>query len=173
MWRLAREHFVEHAGEAVDVAPAVQRRFSGRLFRTHVGGRPYREAGFGDLLPFRGTDRPGDPEIGHHRLTFLQQNVLRLDIAMNDLVPMRVVERAGNLYCQPERLVHRQLHLSVEPGAKRFSLNVRSGVVQQLIDPSRVEERGDMAVGEVGGDLDLAEKSLGTEARRELGAEPL
>ena len=34
--RLARQHLVEHAGQAVHVAPGIQRPLAGGLLRTHV-----------------------------------------------------------------------------------------------------------------------------------------
>ena len=35
-----------------------------------------------------------DAEVGEHRLAFLEQDVLRLDVAMHDALAVRVVERA-------------------------------------------------------------------------------
>ena len=47
--RFAREHFVKHAAEAIDVAPSVQLPVCGRLLRTHVRWGPYGHAGLGQL----------------------------------------------------------------------------------------------------------------------------
>ncbi len=38
-------------------------------------------------------DRARDAEVGDQRLTVLQQDVLRLDVAVNDALLVRVVER--------------------------------------------------------------------------------
>ncbi len=51
--------------------------------------------------------RPRDAEVGHDRLALFQQNVLRLDVPMNDLMPMGVVERAGDGCGKAHGLVHR------------------------------------------------------------------
>ena len=66
--RLAGEHLVEHAAEAVDVAPGVQLAVGRRLLRAHVGRGADREAGLGQPLVRRPRQRPRDPEVGDQRL---------------------------------------------------------------------------------------------------------
>jgi len=47
------------------------------------------------------ANRFSNPEIGDHRATIGQQYVLRLDVAMHDVLPMRVGERAGDVANAP------------------------------------------------------------------------
>ena len=41
--------------------------------------------------------RERDPEISDQRRTIMQENILRLDVAVNHVLAMRVVERARNV----------------------------------------------------------------------------
>src|SRR5207237_10063401 len=59
--RLAGEHLIEHATEAVDVAPAVE-LLPGRLFWAHIGDCPHGHAGFGEFPTFGRMQCPSDPE---------------------------------------------------------------------------------------------------------------
>src|SRR2546430_7212156 len=104
--RLAGEHLIEHATEAVDVAPAVE-LLPGRLFWAHIGDCPHGHAGFREFGAFGRMQCSSDPEIGHNRLPVFEQYVLRLDVPMNDLMPMGVVERAGDSCGKPDGFVHR------------------------------------------------------------------
>ena len=51
----------------------------------------------------------GDAEVGDQGGAVLEQDVLRLDVAVDDALAVRVVERRGHLAREPERLVHREL----------------------------------------------------------------
>ena len=53
-------------------------------------------------------DRPRDPEVGDDRLAVLQQDVLRLDVAVDDALPVGVVERAGDLADDARCVLERQ-----------------------------------------------------------------
>ena len=53
--------------------------------------------------------RQRDAEVGHHRVAVVQQDVVGLDVAVDDALPVRVVERVGGLTRDPHRLVHREL----------------------------------------------------------------
>ena len=66
------EHLVQHASQAVHVAPLVEAAAASGLLGTGVGRCPDREAGVGDLLV---TDRAGDPEVGQQPLAVLEQDV--------------------------------------------------------------------------------------------------
>ena len=92
--RLSGDHLVQHAAQAVDVAPAVDSRIGHRLLGTHVRRRAERDAGARELGAAALGDRARDAEIGDERLAVLQQDVLRLDVAVNDALLVRVVERA-------------------------------------------------------------------------------
>ena len=56
------------------------------------------------------THRQRDAEIRDERLPFVQQNVFRLDVAVNHALAVRVVERAGHGFGKmPRALLERQL----------------------------------------------------------------
>ncbi len=46
-----------------------------------------------------------DAEVGHQRMTALQQNVLGLDVAVNHALRVRVAERVGDLARDANRVV--------------------------------------------------------------------
>ena len=81
--RLAGEHLVEHAGQAVEVAPPIEVRLAGGLLRAHVRRRADRHARSASALAAGGADRLRDPEVGHDGVAALEQDVLRLDVAVD------------------------------------------------------------------------------------------
>ena len=57
-----------------------------------------------------------DAEIGDQRVAALQQDVLRLDVAMDHAVRVRVVERVGHFAGDAHRVVDRQLPFARRAG---------------------------------------------------------
>jgi hypothetical protein len=95
IWRLAREHLVQHAAETVHVAASVQGSLAHRLLRTHVGRRPHREPCLGEALVGRGAHRQCDPEVRDHCFAFVQQDVLH--VPMDHVVGVRVAKGGSDL----------------------------------------------------------------------------
>ena len=62
-----------------------------------------------------GGQRARDAEIGDHRVPAAQENVVRLDVAVDHAVAMRVVERVGHLARDGQRVGDGQLALAIEP----------------------------------------------------------
>ncbi len=123
--RLPRQHLVEHAPQRVQVAPPVEVPFSRSLLRTHVlHGVPTAIPVSVSLLAAGRADRPGDAEVGHHGVAALQQDVLRLDVAVNDAVAVGVAQRVGYLTGDLQRVVDGELFLAVQPIAQRFAFDV-------------------------------------------------
>ena len=58
-------------------------------------------------------DRARDAEVREHRVPFLEQNVLRLDVAVDDSLAMRVRERVRDLHENAHRIAHRELAASM------------------------------------------------------------
>ena len=56
-----------------------------------------------------------------------EQDVLRLDVAVDDAVLVGVVQRAGRLAGDPERVLHRELPLPAEPVAEALALDEGHG----------------------------------------------
>jgi hypothetical protein len=130
--------------------------------------RAQRQAGLRQSIPTRSPECQRDPEIAHHRLARLKQDVLGFDVAMDHALRMRVVERLGHVGGDPHGLVHRKLVLSVQPVPQALPLDVWHHVEEEAIRLARVEERKDVRVLEVGGRLDLGEEPFGTDHRRQL-----
>ena len=63
----------------------------------------------------------------------VQQDVLRLDVAMHDAAAVRVLERVGDFARDAHRVVDGQLLFALEPLAQRFARDERHHVVQQLV----------------------------------------
>jgi len=70
------------------------------------------------------ADQTRDAEIGDQRVVAAQQDVLRLDIAMNDAAVVRVIQRIGDLARDAQRLGERQ-PAAVQPPAQRFPFDER------------------------------------------------
>ena len=102
-------HLVQHHTERKQIRAGIQ-VFSRRLLGRHVGNRPNRAAGTGEhrfgrhvssgcRFRLRGVRRQlGQTEVQNLGLpTRRHENVCRLDVAMNDALGMRGVQRIGNL----------------------------------------------------------------------------
>src|SRR5438445_557858 len=112
---LPRQHLVEDAGEAVQVAATIHSLTPHRLLRTHVAWRTDRDPGFRQLAAGGGRDRPRDAEVRYHRLAPRQQDVLRLDVAVHHVVAVGVAQRARHLAGDAQGVVERQRALPLEP----------------------------------------------------------
>ena len=100
--------------------------------------------------------RPCDAEVCDDRLPRLQQDVLRLQVAVNHAAFMRIGERAGYGGRHAHRLVHRQLLFAIQSRAQRFAFDKRHHVEQQPTRFAAVEQRQQIRMLQVGRDLDLA-----------------
>ena len=95
-----RQQLVQRGAQRVDVGAVVDRHALGqRLLRTHVTQRPHqvarhRQAGLAVL-------HVGQPEVGHpHAAATVQQQVARLDVAVDDAHLVGVVQRLRRLDAQ-------------------------------------------------------------------------
>ena len=142
--RLAGEHLVEHGAERVDVRAGGDLALAHRLLGTHVVRRAERHAGLGHPGPARLARRQRDPEVGDERLALVEQDVLRLDVAVHHAVPVGVVERRAHLAGDSEGVGDRELLLPGEPVAQRLALDERHHVEEVAVRFARVEEREDV-----------------------------
>jgi len=58
----------------------------------------------GDFLTRGHFDCAGDSEVSNEGAPLVEENVRRLDVAMEDAVLMRVIERAGYVACDRQRI---------------------------------------------------------------------
>src|SRR5205085_11543923 len=112
--RITSQHLISHCAERIDVAPPVDDAITRCLLRTHVLRSAERESRLRDAIAARFAHRESDSEIGDYRLTRLKKNVLRLEIAMDYAMRVRVVECIRNRDGDSYRFVDRQLFLALE-----------------------------------------------------------
>ena len=124
-------------------------------------------------LSTRFTHRPRDPEVGHHGVPALEQDVPRLDVAVHHPARVGVGQRVGHLAGERQGIGDRKRPSRSQSLAQRLALDVGHDVVEQAVGLAGIVQRKDVRVGEPGGDLDLAEEPLGAERPGELGAEDL
>jgi len=89
---IASEHLVHDAPQSIDVASAVHVPHATGLLGTHVERRADGDARLGEPGATRCRRGPSDPEVRNHRLIVMQQYVLGLDVAMDDLERVRVAQ---------------------------------------------------------------------------------
>ena len=103
---LARQELVHDDAERVLVGALVATA-AVRLLGGEVLARAEHGAGLRQRLLH--VECPGDAEVGHlRRSALVEQNVVRLDVAVDDLELVRVGERAGDLDREDERAPHRE-----------------------------------------------------------------
>ena len=171
--RLAGEHLVQHAAKTVDVAASIHAPLARGLLRTHVRRGPHGDARLRQPLTRGGAHRECDPEVRDHGLAFVQQDVLRLDVPMDHVAGVRVPEGGSDLPRDPEGILHRELLLAFQLVAERFALDVRHHVIEEPSGVTRIVQGEDVRMIQTRGDLDLPQKPVGSEPRRELRAEHL
>ena len=171
--RLADQHLVRHRAERVDVGAMPDALVAHRLLGRHVLRRAERQACLRHALAARVLHGERDPEVRHERGTVVQQDVLGLDVAVHDAMPMRVLQRRRHLGGDADRVVDRQLLLAIEPRAQRLAVDEGHHVEQLSRRVSRVEQRQDVRMLQAGRDLDLLEEALGADHRRQLGVQHL
>ena len=88
-------------------------------------------------------------------------------------MPVRVVECVGHLARDPHRVVHRELLLAAEPVAERLALDEGHDVIEEGVGLTRVEERENVRMLKIGGELDLGEEPLGADYGGQFRAQHL
>ena len=115
--------------------------------------RAEAHAGLGHASAARFAGCQRDPEIRDHRPAIVQQDVFRLDVAMDDAVAVRVVQGTGDFGGDPQRIGDRQLLLPAQPLAQRLAFDVRHDVEEEAVGLAGIEERQDVRMMEVRGGL--------------------
>ena len=90
-----------------------------------------------------------------------QQDVLGLDVAVNHPLGVGIGQRVGHLARDLERGLHGKLDLAPQPVPQALPLHVGHYIVEEPIDLTRVEQRQDVRMAEIGRQLDLAQEALG------------
>ncbi len=103
----------------------------------------------------------------------MQQDVLRLDVAVDHIVAMGIVQRTGDRLRDLKALVDRELLFPVELLPEGFALDIRHHVIQERIGFPRIVKRQDVRMLQVGGHLDLVQEAFGAEHGGQLGVQHL
>ena len=90
--RIADQHLVRRGAERVDVAARADVALTHRLLGRHVGGCAEGHTGLGHATVARLAGGEGDPEIGDEGAAIMQEDVLRLDVAMDDAPAVGIVQ---------------------------------------------------------------------------------
>jgi hypothetical protein len=171
--RIPGQHLVHDAGEAVLIAPSVEVVRADRLLGAHVHRRAERDPRLGDRRILGRGAHVRDPEIGDDGDPALEQDVLRLDVAVDDPFHVCTFQRTGDFDADAHGRVHGELALAPDPVAQRLAAHVRHHVVQQPIRVARVVEGEDVGMRELRRDRDLALEALPADRLRHVGEEHL
>jgi hypothetical protein len=112
------EHFIEDDAERIDVGSVIHLGRSLQLLGRHVmrGAQGRARPGERDLLR-RGADQLGDAEVGDlHTALGIEQDVLRLDVAVQNALFVGVLQRLTDLRHDGQRLSRRE-----PPGPHRLA----------------------------------------------------
>ncbi len=154
---LAGQHLVGNDAKRVLVRRP-RHRLRRDLLGTHVRRRADRQAGARQLL---GLGHLGDAEVGDHCPAFVvDQNVARLDVAVDHAAAVRIAERAGDL--AQDGLHHRDGQRSqlTDDRVEGATLDVLHHEVEQMLAVTNRVDRNDVGMAERRGGLGLTPETL-------------
>ena len=169
---LADEHLVEHAAERVEVAAPID-ALADRLFRTHVRRGADADPCLRERVAPRVAHCLADAEVGHERMPVLKHDVLGLDVAVDHVVPMRIVERSGHFLRNPHGFGHGELAGSVHPVAERLPFHIGHHIEERAVSFARIVQRQDVRMAESRGELDFAQEPVAAYRLGEVGSHDL
>src|SRR5690349_21812285 len=95
----------------------------------------------------------------------LDEDVLRLDVAMDDVASVRVVQRFGDVARDREGTLEGQLPLAVDEGAERLTLDEWHRVVEdEVARLPDAEDRDDPRMMKAHRELDLPPEAIDVDA---------
>jgi hypothetical protein len=116
----------------------------------------------------READGFGDAEVHHHRFALVQHHILGLDVAVDDLLAMRVVEGRSNGARVVHRFVNGELMFAIQSLAKRLALYVGHHVIKEAVCFPGIVQSEDVRMVETRRDFYFAEKTIRPERRGKL-----
>ena len=165
----SRKHFIQHHAERPDIGAPIHIAAS-ELFRRHVAGGSDRGSRLGQPRDSR-TQR--QPEIQDAGVPLgVHDDVVALDIAMDDSHLVRLVQAAGDLEADIDRLANGQR----PPGdlsQQRLALQVCHGDKGLALDFFHVIDRANVWMPDHGGRLRLIDQSLAVLLGEHVGQQKL
>jgi hypothetical protein len=150
----------QHEGQRVDVAAPVDRLPPGLLGRGVAGGAEHRALRLG---PRRLGDGPRQAEVGDAQPGVgPEEQVRRLDVAVDEALAVGVLERPGGLQPDDERLAGRQPVAGVEDRAEAAAAQVLGDEEGRALVAAPVVDGDDVGMAQGGRGL-----GLGPEAAQE------
>ena len=157
-----RHHLVHNASQRVHVDPAVQVAIARRLLGAHVMQRADRNARLGQRRPRSGRrNRARHAEVRDHGVTLIEEDVLRLHVPMDDVVPVRVFERVPYFPRDAHDFVQRELLLAIDAGAQRLARDIGHDEVEKSGRLAGRKQRENVRMGELRDDRDFPQEALG------------
>src|SRR5438105_1696666 len=168
---LSRDQFVGDDPPRIDVRPLVGCRIGCCLLGSHVHWRSdivARLCYLGRRFLSRCLHCLRNSEISDDRCTLAEQNVLGLDVAVYDALPVRVCESAGDIAQYSEALLERNRTLSDALAQRLPAHEWHRKVWKPAYCLTGSEYRYDVGLLKRRGEFDLARESRGRERVREL-----
>jgi hypothetical protein len=103
--------------------------------------RPEAQAGLGHPATRCCTYCQCDPEVRYHWAATVQQDVLGLNVAVNDILLVCVVQRVRDLHRDAHCFFDRELPLAIELLTQRLALDVRHHVVEERVRFTGIKQR--------------------------------
>jgi len=135
--RPAAQHLVRDTREAVLVAAPIELGRSVHLLGAHVVNRPQRQAGQRATAELDGVERvqrQRDPEVEDQGASTIEHHVLGLDVPVHDVVAVREIERARDVFGDAKRVGQRETSEARESRPQCLAFDERHDVVRQPVD---------------------------------------
>jgi hypothetical protein len=158
--QLPGDHLEEHHAEGIEIGGGGELGPLD-LLGGHIGGRPDERAGLGQLVVAARLVDARQAEVGDHGAAAVEDDVVRLEVAVQDPGGVRRAQAGEQLQRDRARLVDRERTGAREAGRQRLAAEELHGVEELAGSRAQVEDAADAGVGDAPGELDLA-----LEARR-------
>ena len=158
--QLARQHLVQHDAGRVEVGARVGLARLLALLRRHVLVRAEHEVRAREPRVLLRAEHAAEAEVGDlDDVALAEQHVLRLDVAVDDAVSVRVRERAEHRADDAQRLGRRQRAFA-QNLAQAAPLDVFHDEERTAVDLAAVDDGDDVGVRELAQHVGLAVEAL-------------